>query len=140
MLKSIQLKKLKELVKNTRNCKMVDLFEIKDYKFAQDSVDMLGNLDMREKNWPVVYSIHNKNNIYVGETTNLKNRMNQHLANIEKGNLRQGSVRVVIGDTFNKSAALDLESYLIRYFSGDGKYNVLNRNDGVSDQNSYHRK
>ena len=30
MLKSIQLKKLKELVKNTRNCKMVDLFEIKD--------------------------------------------------------------------------------------------------------------
>ena len=140
MLKSIQSIRLKELVKNTRNCKMVNSFEIKDYKFNQNSIDALGNLDTREKNWPVVYSIHNRNNIYVGETTNLKNRMNQHLANVEKVNLRQGSIRVVTGGTFNKSVALDLESFLIRYFSGDGKYNVLNRNDGLSDHNYYHRK
>ncbi len=140
MLENIRLTNLEELVKNIRSYEMADLFEIKDYKFTQDSIDVLGNLDTREKNWPVVYSIYNKNNIYIGETTNLKNRMNQHIANTEKESLNKGSVRVVVGDTFNKSVALDLESYLIRYFSGDGKYNVLNRNDGLSDHNYYHRK
>lgn len=118
---------------------MTNSFEIKKYKFTQDSIDVLGNLDTKEKNWPVVYSIYNNGNIYVGETTNLKNRMSQHLVNMEKVNLRRGSVGVVIGETFNKSVALDLESYLIRYFSGDGKYNVLNRNDGLCDHNYYHR-
>lgn len=140
MLKNIQLINLKVAVKNIRNYNMVGSFEIKDYKFTQDSIDTLGSLDMREKNWPVVYSIYNNDNIYIGETTNLKNRMNQHLVNEEKNSLRQGNVGVVVGNTFNKSVALDLESYLIRYFSGDGKYNVLNRNDGLCNHDYYRRK
>jgi hypothetical protein len=61
------------------------------------------------------------------------------MANDEKSSLRNGSIKVVFDETFNKSAALDLESYLIQYFSGDGKFKVLNRNDGMCDRDYYDR-
>lgn len=114
-------------------------FQIRDYSFNQKAVNNLAAEDHLEENWPVVYQIYNNQQIYIGETTNLKNRMNQHLANEEKSSLRNGSIKVVFDSTFNKSAALDLESYLIQYFSGDGKFKVLNRNDGMCDRDYYDR-
>ncbi len=115
-------------------------FQIRNYSFDQKAINNLAVEDHLEENWPVVYQIYNNQQIYIGETTNLKNRMNQHLANVEKSSLRHGSVKVVFDETFNKSAALDLESYLIQYFSGDGKFKVLNRNDGMCDRDYYKRK
>ena len=112
-------------------------FRIEKYSFNQAAVATLS--EDKEKNWPVVYQIRNSGKIYIGETTNLKNRMRQHLDSEEKANLRGGVFNVVFDDTFNKSAALDLESYLIRYFSGDGHYKVLNRNDGMLDRDYYDR-
>lgn len=114
-------------------------FEIKDYAFNQEALDKLATENHLESNWPVVYQINNQNEIYIGETTNLKNRMHQHYENEQKASLRNGSIRVVFDETFNKSVALDLESYLIQYFSGDGKYCVLNRNDGMCDRDYYRR-
>lgn len=114
-------------------------FEIRNYSFDQSSICNLAVDDHLEENWPVVYQIYNNNEIYIGETTNLKNRISQHMANDEKSSLRNGSIKVVFDETFNKSAALDLESYLIQYFSGDGKFKVLNRNDGMCDRDYYDR-
>lgn len=115
-------------------------FQIKNYSFDQSTISNLATADHLEENWPVVYQIYNNQQIYIGETTNLKNRMNQHLANAEKSSLKHGSLKVVFDETFNKSAALDLESYLIQYFSGDGKFRVLNRNDGMCDRDYYDRE
>lgn len=115
-------------------------FQIKNYSFDQNTINNLATADHLEENWPVVYQIYNNQQIYIGETTNLKNRMNQHLANAEKSSLKHGSLKVVFDETFNKSAALDLESYLIQYFSGDGKFRVLNRNDGMCDRDYYGRE
>ena len=115
-------------------------FQIKNYSFDQSTINNLAKADHLEENWPVVYQICNNQQIYIGETTNLKNRMNQHLANAEKSSLKHGSLKVVFDETFNKSAALDLESYLIQYFSGDGKFRVLNRNDGMCDRDYYGRE
>ena len=115
-------------------------FQIKNYSFDQSTISNLATADHLEENWPVVYQIYNNQQIYIGETTNLKNRMNQHLANVEKSSLKHGSLKVVFDETFNKSAALDLESYLIQYFSGDGKFRVLNRNDGMCDRDYYGRE
>lgn len=115
-------------------------FQIKNYSFDQSTINNLARADHLEENWPVVYQIYNNQQIYIGETTNLKNRMNQHLANAEKSSLKHGSFKVVFDETFNKSAALDLESYLIQYFSGDGKFRVLNRNDGMCDRDYYGRE
>lgn len=115
-------------------------FQIKNYSFDQSTINNLATADHLEENWPVVYQIYNNQQIYIGETTNLKNRMNQHFANAEKSSLKHGSLKVVFDETFNKSAALDLESYLIQYFSGDGKFRVLNRNDGMCDRDYYGRE
>lgn len=115
-------------------------FQIKNYSFDQSTINNLATADHLEENWPVVYQIYNNQQIYIGETTNLKNRMSQHLANAEKSSLKHGSLKVVFDETFNKSAALDLESYLIQYFSGDGKFRVLNRNDGMCDRDYYGRE
>lgn len=113
-------------------------FQIRSYSFNQGAISALATDDhAEEENWPVVYQIYNNDKIYIGETTNLKSRMNQHLMNAQKASLRDGCVKVVFDDTFNKSAALDLESYLIQYFSADGKYTVLNRNDGMCDRDYY---
>lgn len=114
-------------------------FQIRGYSFDQQSINNLAISDHLEENWPVVYQIYNNSEIYVGETTNLKSRMNQHMANNEKASLRNGAIKVVFDDTFNKSAALDLESYLIQYFSADGKFKVLNHNDGMCDRDYYDR-
>lgn len=118
-----------------------DSFEIKTYPFNQNAISSLATSanQEREENWPVVYQIYNDRKIYIGETTSLKNRMNQHIADDRKAGLRQGSINVVFDNTFNKSAALDLESYLIQYFSGDGKFEVLNQNDGMCDRDYYNR-
>ena len=115
-------------------------FQIRNYSFDQSTINNLATADHLEENWPVVYQIYNNQQIYIGETTNLKNRMSQHLANAEKSSLKHGSLKVVFDETFNKSAALDLESYLIQYFSGDGKFRVLNRNDGMCDRDYYGRE
>ncbi len=114
-------------------------FQIRNYSFDQHSINNLAVADHLEENWPVVYQIYNNREIYIGETTNLKNRMNQHMANDQKSSLRHGSFKVVFDETFNKSVALDLESYLIQYFHGDGKFKVLNRNYGMCDRDYYNR-
>lgn len=105
--------------------------------FRQDIVSAWADSDNRLRNWPVVYTIDDRSDIYVGETLNFASRMHQHLANPDKARLE--SVRVVVQDTFNKSACLDLESFLIRMLAGDGTMRVLNRNSGVTESEYYDR-
>jgi hypothetical protein len=63
--------------------------------------------------------------------------MRQHLDSANKRGLRHA--KVIVGERFNKSVCLDLESYLIRLFAGDGRFEVLNRNDGVIDADYFDR-
>ena len=53
---------------------------------------------------------------------------------------RLAQARVVLDARFNKSACLDLESFLIRLLAGDGPYQVLNRNDGITNADYYGRE
>ncbi|RMI12704.1 DUF2075 domain-containing protein [Cellulomonas triticagri] len=99
--------------------------------------DVGAPLDRRFSDWPVVYTLNGTDEVYVGESLNVVARMRQHRDDGAKDGL--GTARVVVDDTFNKSACLDLESYLIRLFAGDGKYRVLNRNEGVTDADYYER-
>ncbi|MGV2985125.1 DNA/RNA helicase domain-containing protein [Microbacterium sp. AGC85] len=97
------------------------------------------NHDAQLRDWPVVYVIDGRHKLYVGETISAQKRLRQHLDGPKK-HAGLKSVRVVVDDTFNKSACLDLESHLIRWFSGDGRYEVLNGNDGLTDANYYDRE
>jgi uncharacterized protein len=93
--------------------------------------------DAQHRDWPVVYTLNDKGEIYVGESVNAVGRLRQHLESPLKRPLT--SVRVVIDDHFNKSACLDLESHLIRLVAGDGKFRLVNRNVGITDANYYQR-
>ncbi|WP_159792344.1 DUF2075 domain-containing protein [Puerhibacterium puerhi] len=93
--------------------------------------------DARLTNWPVVYAIDGDRDVYVGETLNAVARMRQHLDSPDKGHLQR--IRIVIDDSANKSACLDLESHLIRWFAGDGRLQVLNRNFGIVDADYFDR-
>lgn len=112
-------------------------FSVERFAFDQTKISEWGQADPRHRNWPVVYLMNNNSHVYVGESINAENRMRQHLESAEKRDLAW--VRVVLDERFNKSACLDLESFLIRMFSGDGEYQVLNHNAGITDAEYYDR-
>lgn len=89
------------------------------------------------ENWPVVYVLNNDGEAYVGETVNAARRTEQHLANAAKQNLTE--IRIISDKDFNKSVVLDLESYLIKHMAADGKYKLLNGNNGIQDHDYYER-
>ncbi|WP_019145078.1 DUF2075 domain-containing protein [Aeromicrobium massiliense] len=85
----------------------------------------------------MVYTLDSDRRVYVGESTQALSRMRQHLANPDRSHLSR--VRIVVDETFNKSVCLDLESFLIRMFSGDGKLQVDNANAGLTGSDYYER-
>ncbi|MBD3779666.1 MAG: DUF2075 domain-containing protein [Micrococcales bacterium] len=107
------------------------------FPFTQAHVRLLRDVDPRFANWPVVYALDGAGEVYVGESLSVATRLKQHLENPDRQHLAEA--RVVLDETFNKSACLDLESYLIRLFAGDGKFRVLNRNEGVTDADYFDR-
>ncbi|KRA24077.1 AAA family ATPase [Microbacterium sp. Root61] len=117
-------------------------FEIERLNLTSGAISGWAAGNERLRNWPVVYVLDGATpsgagSVYVGETVNAAARMRQHLANPAKSVFR--SVRVVIDDTFNKSACLDLESHLIRWLAGDGQFTVMNGNEGIIDARYYER-
>lgn len=120
--------------------------EIVRLPFSAQAVSAWQPGHSRHTNWPVVYVLDEGIrsdrqsglvDVYVGESRNAAGRFKQHLSNPDKQHLR--AVRVIVDDTFNKSVCLDLESYLIRMFDGDGSVRVLNRNDGITDADYFDR-
>jgi len=89
--------------------------------------------------WPLVYIISDGYNreAYIGETTDAVSRMLAHLKNDKKKRLSM--VHLITSEVFNKSATLDIESNLIRYFSGDGSFTLINGNLGIANH-SYYQK
>ncbi|MGO3649881.1 DNA/RNA helicase domain-containing protein, partial [Agrococcus casei] len=114
------------------------VFSLETFPFAADHIRDWGSAHPRHRNWPVVYVMNDDSQVYVGESLNAESRMRQHLVSQDKQNLQW--VRVVLDETFNKSACLDLESFLIRMFSGDGQLEVLNSNAGITDADYYDRE
>jgi DUF2075 family protein len=112
-------------------------FRIEQFRFVGDTVGDLARLDPRFSNWPVVYALDGSGAVYVGESRNAVARFRQHLETEGKRDLH--FARVVIDETFNKSVCLDLESYLIRLLAGDGRFQVLNRNEGITNADYYGR-
>ena len=112
-------------------------FRIEEVAFSGEHIDAWAQLQPQFTNWPVVYTLANASDIYVGESVNAAGRLKQHREAPTKTHLK--GARVIVHDTFNKSACLDLESLLIRLFHGDGKFQVLNGNHGITDSDYYRR-
>lgn len=119
---------------------MPKAFQIDQYPF--DSKLELTLLDKQRDflSWPVVYFLQNKavREAYVGETTDMVQRMNVHLKTEKKRLL--SSVSLIVSELFNKSATLDIEANLIRYIAADGQFNLQNGNLGISNHKFYQQK
>lgn len=113
-------------------------FRIEEVSFRPEEITAWASLDVRFTNWPVVYTLSDSRDIYVGESLNAAGRFRQHLETPAKKHLR--GARVVVDETFNKSVCLDLESFLIRLFAGDGQFQVLNGNFGITNADYYGRQ
>lgn len=113
--------------------------EVKEYEFNTDTLD---NINPKYINWPVVYLINNNNEIYIGETSNIKSRMKQHLDNKDRKSLEL--INIIFDKQFNKSAILDIEQNLIRMFYADTRFNsdngILNKNNGQSSKHNYYQR
>jgi hypothetical protein len=112
-------------------------FRVDTVRFNANALDVWASKDPLNSNWPVVYTIDGDKRVYVGESVHAVTRMHQHLKSSSKEHL--STVRVVVDPTFNKSACLDLESFLIGMFAGEGKYQVDNANAGLTGSNYYDR-
>lgn len=111
--------------------------EIREFEFSQTGLSVLREHSMGQ-NWPVVYLINNKSELYVGETTSAGGRFYQHLNNLERKSLKK--IRFVFDDQFNKSAILDIEQTLIQMFLADQKFVLQNRNGGQSCKHDYYQR
>lgn len=118
---------------------------ILSFAFDKQAESALPRRDKRLADWPAVYILRNEENqlAYVGESLNVAKRVGQHYASEDKAPLRTSSgvreSRIILDGSFNKSAALDLEAFLIQYLAGEGRYELLNRNDGIIDRNYFQK-
>lgn len=113
-------------------------FRVDELDFVPGQPPGWGSLDRQYTNWPVVYVLNGDKEVYVGETLNLASRMRNHADSPSKQRL--SLLRVVLDETFNKSVCLDLESILIKLLAGDGTFEVLNRNEGITNADYYNRQ
>lgn len=115
-------------------------FSIQQYPFDHNLESVIIENHHPFLNWPLVYFLEeNKTKeAYVGETTNVLNRLKVHSKHEKKQKLN--TVNLIVSDRFNKSATLDIESNLIKYISADGKYSLQNGNLGISNYQFYQQK
>jgi DUF2075 family protein/DNA replication protein DnaC len=118
----------------------VGSIEISKYSFNKWSLKDLSNNLYIKNLWPVTYIITGEKSkeMYIGESTNAISRMGSHLSNPARNSL--DSVCIISSDKFNKSAVLDIESNLIKYFAADGKYKLQNNNLGIANHNYYQKE
>ena len=106
--------------------------------FTKDAIVGITNDSILGREWPVVYILFGKDEAYIGESCNVKRRLNEHLGNERRLSLNEAII--ITDDTFNKSAILDLEQSLIRLFIADRKYSLQNENYGQSETHQYYMR
>ncbi len=113
------------------------MYEIKRFDYKKDQFEKVKSYRYG-KNWPIVYILKDGKEAYVGETTIAYKRAAQHFERAERSKLK--SMYIIADDEYNKSATLDIESLLIKYISGDGKYLLQNANFGIQESDYYDRE
>lgn len=111
---------------------------IKKYPFTKEGINDIKNKCSRGVDWPVVYILSGNKEAYIGETQSAYNRMNQHYANDKRKTLTE--ISLMISDSFNKSAILDIENMLITHMHADGKFVLQNGNGGQSKLHNYYQR
>lgn len=108
-----------------------DLYIIGDSAFPSSDYGSEAYLS----DWPMLYILEDGRHAYIGQSTDVRNRMLQHSAT--PGKEIFDHVHFIYCDHFNQSVTFDYESKLIQFFSADGKYVLTNKNGGLFNKNYY---
>lgn len=111
--------------------------DIKTFPFTKEGFTEFGELE-HGRNWPVVYLIEDGKEMYIGETTNIHNRSNNHFKKEDRRKLPR--IHVISDDEYNKSATLDTESLLIQYIFADDVFKLQNANTGLQNHNYFDKQ
>ena len=114
------------------------MVEIARFEFTENGIVNIAQDKIYNQKWPIVYVIHNDTEAYVGETVDAKGRMINQISSPGRGNLKH--LELIFDAEFNKSATLDIESFLIKYMASDGKYILQNGNMGLVSHDYYQKK
>ena len=109
----------------------------KKYSFSSKSINRIKN-EPDGQNWPVVYILNGKKEAYVGETNNAYHRMTQHFNDPQRKVMK--NILLLLNESFNKSATLDIENQLIQFMLADEKFKLQNANGGQSVRNNYYQR
>ncbi len=126
---------------NSRGQSLAPSFVIDSFPFRPGERLDVAVLDIAEDrviDWPMVYILANEHSAYVGQTTSIANRMDQHGASAEKRDFTTASV--IYHDEFNMSVITDYEHRLIGLLHADGKYRLTNKNKGMTDSNYFSKR
>ena len=107
-------------------------FELKEFNLISTSYI---------KDYPILYILYrDKSEAYIGQTTNARNRMKNHLKNPVRRKLKR--VLLIGHDKFNQSATYNIETNLINYFLADGIFKLQNKSQVSSNQviHNYYQK
>ena len=110
----------------------------KRFSFNNEGAEKIKTSLDKGQNWPIVYILNGEKEAYVGETNNAYKRIGQHLENKRRSVMN--NVLLLINDSFNKSATLDIENKLIQFMHADGKFELQNENAGQSVQHNYYQR
>lgn len=75
--------------------------------------------------YPVNYLLFNHYSMYVGESTQVKVRIKDHLSNPKRGKFNE--MIILFENQFHQSATFNIETNLINYLLADGKYILQNK-------------
>jgi DUF2075 family protein len=109
------------------------------YLFSATDISLITNDEYVSKLYPVVYILFDELTMmaYVGESTSALSRLTTHLSHAEKKKLKR--VYIISSELFNKSAVLDIESYLIQSIPSLG-FKLLNANGGIANHNYFQKE
>ena len=112
-------------------------FKIEDFKFNNNIRNKIQEEIPSLYMFPVVYIIYceDKSIAYIGETTNVIKRVQDHLKNPEKNYLKD--IKIIFSPYFNKSSVLHIENNLIQFIGSDDKFKLINKVEGLSNHNYY---
>lgn len=95
-------------------------YSMEDFYFKLYHINSLSGIESCLENnlealeYPVVYILYNEKELYIGETTDLKNRLLSH-SKSDKNKMLKNRI-VIYSPFFNKSVALGLETFLLKNF------------------------
>ncbi len=111
--------------------------DIRSYKFDPATISKLKS-EKYGFDWPVVYLIENGTEAYIGETVSAFNRLKQHHNNPAR--LMLSRAHIIADQEYNKSATLDIESWLIQYMAAEGSFVLQNNNAGLTNHSYFDRE